>query len=100
MIKFFKLFFLVLFFFNFTGVATTNDFQLWLNDFKLLAKKNGISESTIKKTLDNSKFLPKVIEYDRYQPEFYEDTKTYVTKRASKSKVKKVFLATFLTYNP
>ena len=35
------------------------------------------------------KFLPKVIEYDRYQPEFYEDTKTYVNKRASKDKVKK-----------
>ncbi len=89
MIKFFKVFFFILFFFNFTGVAFTNEFQLWLNDFKLLAKKNGISESTIKKTLDNSKFLPKVIEYDRYQPEFYEDTKTYVTKRASKNKVKK-----------
>ena len=26
------------------------------------------------------KFLPKVIEYDRYQPEFYEDTKTYIEK--------------------
>ena len=34
-------------------------------------------------------FLPKVIEYDRYQPEFYEDTKTYVSKRTSKDKVKK-----------
>ena len=29
----------------------------------------------------NVKFLPKVIEYDRYQPEFYEDTKTYISKR-------------------
>ncbi len=37
----------------------------------------------------NVKFLPKVIEYDRYQPEFYEDTKTYITKRTSKKKVKK-----------
>ena len=37
----------------------------------------------------NVKFLPKVIEYDRYQPEFYEDTKTYVSKRSSKKKVKK-----------
>ena len=24
--------------------------------------------------------LPKVIEYDRYQPEFYEDTFTYIKK--------------------
>ena len=36
------------------------------------------------------KFLPKVIEYDRYQPEFYEDTKTYISKRTSKKKLKKV----------
>jgi len=34
------------------------------------------------------RFLPKVIEYDRYQPEFYEDTKTYISKRSSKNKVK------------
>ncbi len=34
-------------------------------------------------------FIPKVIKYDRFQPEFYEDTKTYVTKRSSKQKVKK-----------
>ena len=39
--------------------------------------------------MKNVKFLPKVIEYDRYQPEFYEDTKTYITKRTSKKKVDK-----------
>ena len=27
--------------------------------------------------------------YDRFQPEFYEDTKTYISKRTSKQKVKK-----------
>jgi len=37
--------------------------------------------------MKNVKFLPKVIEYDRYQPEFYEDTKTYINKRTSKKKV-------------
>ena len=93
MIKFFKLFFLILFFFSSNSKANTPEFDLWLNDFKLLAKKEGVSESTIKKTLDNSRFLPKVIEYDRYQPEFYEDTLTYVGKRATKSKAKKgIFL--------
>ena len=38
--------------------------------------------------MKNVKFLPKVIKYDRYQPEFYEDTKTYINKRTSKKKVK------------
>jgi membrane-bound lytic murein transglycosylase B len=37
----------------------------------------------------NIKFLPNVIKYDRYQPEFYEDTKTYITKRTSNKKVSK-----------
>ena len=37
--------------------------------------------------IKNLKFLPKVIEYDRYQPEFYEDTSTYINKRANNKKV-------------
>ena len=36
--------------------------------------------------MSNVKYLPKVIEYDRFQPEFYEDTKTYIGKRTSKQK--------------
>ena len=40
-------------------------------------------------TMSNVKFLPDVIKYDRYQPEFYEDTKTYISKRASSKKVSK-----------
>ena len=39
--------------------------------------------------MSDAKFLPKVIEYDRYQPEFYEDTFTYINKRANDKKVKK-----------
>ena len=39
--------------------------------------------------MSNVKFLPNVIKYDRYQPEFYEDTKTYVSKRTSVKKLKK-----------
>jgi len=38
--------------------------------------------------MSEAKFLPKVIEYDRYQPEFYEDTFTYIKKRSSNRKIK------------
>ena len=38
--------------------------------------------------MSKAKFLPKVIEYDRYQPEFYEDTFTYIKKRSSNRKIK------------
>ena len=37
--------------------------------------------------MKDAQFLPKVIEYDRYQPEFYEDTKTYISKRSNQKKV-------------
>jgi membrane-bound lytic murein transglycosylase B len=39
--------------------------------------------------MSDTKFLPNLIKYDRYQPEFYEDTKTYISKRSSDNKVKK-----------
>ena len=50
--------------------------------------KNNISETTFDIVMKNSKFLPNVIKYDRFQPEFYEDTITYITKRSSIKKVK------------
>ncbi len=86
--KFFKVFLLLLFFFNSSAKANNLEFNVWLNNFKLFAKKEGISEKTIQLTLGKSKFLAKVIEYDRYQPEFYEDTLTYINKRVTKSKIK------------
>ena len=39
--------------------------------------------------MEHVKFLPSVIKYDRYQPEFYESTKEYVSKRTSKNKINK-----------
>jgi len=74
---------------NFSLAYTPEDFDLWLKDFKTTAVKKGISKKTVDSAMKNVKFLPKVIEYDRYQPEFYEDTRTYINKRANKEKVKK-----------
>tara|TARA_Y100000385_G_scaffold28852_1_gene27204 strand:+ start:934 stop:1935 length:1002 start_codon:yes stop_codon:yes gene_type:complete len=65
------------------------DFQKWKKDFKKIALKNDISEKTFDITMAKVKFLPNVIKYDRYQPEFYEDTKTYISKRTSKKKLSK-----------
>ena len=66
-----------------------SDFLVWKENFKKVALQNDISEKTFDKVMANVKFLPNVIKYDRYQPEFYEDTKTYVTKRTSSKKVSK-----------
>ncbi len=70
------------------GVEQDN-FKKWKESFKDVAIENNISEKTFDLVMSNVKFLPKVIEYDRFQPEFYEDTKTYISKRTSKKKVKK-----------
>ena len=64
------------------------DFDEWKVNFKKKALANNISEKTFNVAMMNVKFLPKVIEYDRFQPEFYEDTKTYISKRSSEKKLK------------
>ena len=61
---------------------------MWIEEFKIKAINSGISKIVVEEILSDAKYLPKVIEYDRYQPEFYEDTLTYIKKRSSKNKVK------------
>ena len=77
--------------FIFTASLSDNqtDFLNWKKSFKQIALQNDISEKTFDMTMSNVKFLPDVIKYDRYQPEFYEVTKTYISKRASSKKVSK-----------
>ena len=62
-------------------------FKIWKKNFKKIALHNNISEKTFDTVMSNTKFLPNVIKYDRYQPEFYENTKTYISKRTSDKKV-------------
>ena len=67
-----------------THILANEDFDKWLKKFEIKAIKSGISKKVIDEIMSDAKFLPKVIEYDRYQPEFYEDTFTYIKKRSSK----------------
>ncbi len=71
-----------------SSTIIADDFNDWKIKFKKRAINEGISKSTVNNLIDNSKFLPDVIKYDRFQPEFYEDTKTYISKRTSSKKVK------------
>ena len=87
--KMFKLILKTFFLYSilFTAIFANQDFDQWLMKFQIKAVKSGISENVVKDIMSNAKFLPKVIEYDRFQPEFYEDTKTYIKKRTSKTKL-------------
>jgi len=75
--------------FNSAFSDNSSNFQVWKKNFKEIALKNNISEATFDIVMANTKFLPNVIKYDRYQPEHYEDTKTYISKRTSDKKVLK-----------
>ena len=83
---FFNVFFLLVFFINYS--FANDDFNNWLKNFKVKAINAGITEKVVNDLMSEVKFLPKVIEYDRYQPEFYEDTFTYIKKRSSNRKLK------------
>ena len=69
-------------------VYSHEEFEEWKSNFKKYALKQGISLNTLNLIIDKTTFLPNVIKYDRYQPEFYEDTKTYILKRTSSKKIK------------
>jgi membrane-bound lytic murein transglycosylase B len=82
---FFKIFFINTIFI----VNAEETFDSWLLSYKTFALKNGISQETINVAFENVKFLDQVIKYDRKQPEFFEDTITYVNKRANILRVNK-----------
>ena len=87
MSKIIKLVFLFNIIFTSHILSNEQNFQDWLSKFKIRAISDGISKNVVDEILINAKYLPKVIEYDRYQPEFYEDTFTYIKKRSSKKKI-------------
>ena len=82
-------YFIIIFFTIIHGSLNANEkeFNDWLVNFKVYALEKKISEKTFNLAMSDVVFLPKVIKYDRFQPEFYEDTKTYISKRTSKKKV-------------
>ena len=75
------------FFLILDAYAVKNEFNAWRLEFKARAVADGISKTVVDDVMDKAIFLPKVIEYDRYQPEFYEDTFTYIKKRSSRKKI-------------
>jgi len=88
-----KMFRIIIFFifinlFVIPNAFSNNDFKIWVSNFKIKAINSGISESVVNQIMSEAVFMPKVIEYDSYQPEFYEDTFTYIKKRSSKNKIK------------
>ena len=85
----FILIFQILFTLTALNTYAEENFETWLKSYKKFALDEGVSNETIDVVFKNVKFLDQVIKYDRRQPEFFEDTKTYVEKRATSSRAKK-----------
>ena len=80
---------ILFYFINISFLSSSIDkegFDKWLIGYKKQALQKGISQDTIDRVFKNVKFLDNVIKYDRKQPEFFEDTITYVSKRATSSR--------------
>ena len=61
----------------------SQDFSVWLEQFKAEAKAEHISAKTIKATFKKAKYLPQVIVQDRAQPEFISPFLIYIENRVT-----------------
>lgn len=68
-------------------VTETDEFSVWLSALKEEAKAANISSETIENTLKHAKYLPRVIVFDRAQPEFISPFLPYVERRITPKKI-------------
>ena len=72
-----------------TSGAAEHDqsFARWVADFRNTARAAGITEATLKTTLDTVRFLPRVVGADRAQPEFTRTVWDYLDSAVSAQRV-------------
>ena len=70
-------------------LANTEEFSIWLDNFKIRAEKSSISRTTIDETLSRVELIPRIIELDRNQPEFTLTLSQYLRNVVSKKRIKK-----------
>lgn len=63
------------------------NFEQWLNEFRRFAATQGISEATLATALNGVRYRDRVIELDRYQPEFVRPIWEYLDSAASDTRV-------------
>ena len=86
-----KFYFTILLFVIITNnlLADTEEFSIWLDNFKIRAEKSSISRTTIDETLSRVELIPRIIELDRNQPEFTLTLSQYLRNVVSKKRIKK-----------
>lgn len=69
--------------------ATGQPFTQCVADLKLKARGQGISDKTVNQVLGNVKYLARVIELDRRQPEFTQTFAGYFNARVTEERIRK-----------
>ncbi|HNP25957.1 MAG TPA: lytic murein transglycosylase [Nitrosomonas sp.] len=77
-----------LLFFCIFELAANQQFNQCVSDLKTQASQQGISNNTVKQVLDNVKYLARVIELDRRQPEFTQTFAGYFNTRITDERVR------------
>ena len=62
-------------------------FARWVAEFSASARAAGIDEATLKNAFDSVRFIPRVIESDRAQPEFTRTVGDYLDNALSKQRI-------------
>jgi lytic murein transglycosylase len=62
-------------------------FARWVSDFRASARAAGINEATLQIAFDKVRFVPRVVELDRSQPEFSRSVWTYLDSAVSAQRV-------------
>ena len=69
------------------GPAKQMSFPQWLKTFAERASEAGISDATIRTSLNNAQFIPRIVELDRAQPEFTRPPWVYIDNAVSKARI-------------
>jgi lytic murein transglycosylase len=70
-----------------TVAGPAQQFARWVADFSADARANGIDEATLQEAFANVRFLPRVIELDRAQPEFNRTVWAYLDSAVSSQRI-------------
>lgn len=68
-------------------VEHSQRFARWIADFSTSARTAGIREATLHSAFDNVRFVPRVVELDRAQPEFTRAVWDYLDSALSKQRI-------------
>jgi len=67
--------------------ATQQGFARWVSNFRVSARAAGIDDDTLRVALDEVRYLPRVVELDRAQPEFTRTVRDYLDTAVSPQRV-------------